>query len=101
MVRLARALLLTGALGAALIARGFAADGAPCTIAKDGDSPVAKACAKGGIPEAKKFMKEVTGKARKAGTKFQCDECHKDDQKYELTPDARDKFKKLLAAAGG
>jgi hypothetical protein len=101
MFRLARALLLTGALGAALIARGFAADGAPCTIAKDAESPVGKACAKGGISEAKKVMKDLASKARKAGTKLQCDDCHKDDQKYDLTPDAREKFKKLLAAAGG
>jgi hypothetical protein len=101
MSRLVRGVLLTGALGAALIARGYAADAAKCNFAgKEGDTPVSKACAKGGVPEAKKTMKDLVTKARKGGTKFQCDECHKDDQKYELTPDARDKFKKLLAAAG-
>jgi hypothetical protein len=103
MSRLVRVLLVTGALGVALIARGYAADApAKCTIAgKEGDeSPVAKACAKGGIPEAKTTMKDLVKKARGNGKKYQCDECHKDDQKYELTKDARDKFKELLAAAG-
>jgi hypothetical protein len=89
-------------LGAALVSvRGRAADGAPCTIATKGQSPVAKACAEGGIPKAKLVMKELAKKARAAGTKLQCDDCHKDDVKYELTADARDKFKKLVAAAEG
>jgi hypothetical protein len=85
----------------ALVGAGQAADGAPCTIATMGDSPVAKACADGGIPKAKAAMKAMATKARKAGTKYQCDDCHKDDVKYDLTADARDKFKKLLAAAEG
>jgi hypothetical protein len=94
-----RGLMLAGAL--ALVAgRGLAADAPPCTIATKGDSPVAKACAEGGLPAAKKAMKDLAKKSREAGTKFDCDACHKDDLKYELTPDARDKFKKLLAAAG-
>ena len=63
--------------------------GAPCTIATKGDSPVAKACAAGGIPKAKAAMKDLAKKARAAGTKYQCDDCHKDDVKYELTADAR------------
>jgi hypothetical protein len=78
-----------------------AAEGPPCTIATKGSSPVAKACADGGITKAKVAMKELAKKARAAGTKYQCDDCHKDDVKYELTDDARDKFKKLLAAAEG
>jgi hypothetical protein len=84
----------------AVAGAGRAAD-APCTIATKGDSPVAKACADGGIPKAKAAMKAMATKARKGGTKFQCDDCHKDDVKYDLTADARDKFKKLLAASEG
>jgi hypothetical protein len=98
MVRRSRAAVLIG-LVVVLAGAGLGqAAGAPCTIATKGDSPVAKACAKGGIPEAKAAMKAMATKARKAGTKFQCDDCHKDDVKYDLTADARDKFKKLLAA---
>jgi hypothetical protein len=81
--------------------RGRAADWAPCTIAIKGQSPVAKACAEGGIPRAKLAMKDLATRARAAGTKFQCDDCHKDDIKYELTAAAPDNFKKLLAAAEG
>jgi hypothetical protein len=96
MVRLLRAALLIVLVAVGV---GAAADAPPCTIATKGDSPVAKACAKGGIPDAKAAMKELAKKARAAGTKYQCDDCHKDDAKYELTPDAREKFAKLLAAA--
>jgi hypothetical protein len=88
--------------GAPGLGRGAgAAEGAPCTIATKGSSPVAKACAAGGIVKAKAAMKDLAKRARAAGTKFQCDDCHKDDIKYELTDDARDKFKKLIAAAEG
>jgi hypothetical protein len=95
MVRLLSAVFVIG-----LAAGGVrAADAPPCTIATKGDSPVAKACAKGGIPDAKAAMKDLAKKARAAGTKYQCDDCHKDDTKYALTPNARDNFVKLLAAA--
>src|SRR4051794_37420755 len=102
MVRSVRGLLLAGALAGSLTfaARGFAPDPPPCTIPPKGDPPVAKACAKGGVPEAKKVMKDLGRKAKAAGTKLECDACHKNDTKYDLTDDARDKFKKLLAAAG-
>jgi hypothetical protein len=100
MVRWPRGAILIGAWALALApASARAADGAPCTIATKGDSPVAKACAQGGIPKAKAAMKEMAKKARAAGTKYECDDCHKDDLKYELTADAREQFAKLLAAA--
>jgi len=96
-----KTLVLTVAVALAGVTRMGWADGAPCTIATKGDSPVAKACAEGGIPKAKTAMKDLAKRARANGTKLQCDDCHKDDVKYELTADARDKFKKLLAAAQG
>ena len=88
-------------MGACLALAGAAvAEGPPCTIATKGDSPVAKACASGGIKQAKATMKDLAKRARAGGKKFECDDCHKDDVKYELTSGARDKFKELLAAAG-
>jgi hypothetical protein len=102
MFRRLRAASLMVAMGGILALAGAGrADDTPCTIATKGDSPVAKACREGGLFKAKTAMKAMAAKARKAGTKFQCDDCHKDDQKYDLTADARDKFKKLLAASEG
>ena len=68
-----------------------------CTIADKGDSPTAKACAKGGRAEAKKVMKEMVKQAKAAGQKFTCDGCHKDLDNYELTKNAVEDFKKLEA----
>jgi hypothetical protein len=71
----------------------------PCKLAK-GDSPMAKACAEGGIRKAKEVMKGLVRDARKAGVKMECDECHKDPTRYEvLADDARDKLKNLMQAA--
>jgi hypothetical protein len=78
---------------------GFAADeSGKCTIATKGDSPVAKACAEGGVKAAKTTMKELVRTAKNNGAKFNCDDCHKNDTTFELQKDAPDKFKKLLAA---
>ena len=73
-------------------------DEGKCTIATKGDSPTAKACAKGGRAEAKKMMKEMVKQAKNAGQKFTCDGCHKDLENFELTANARDDYKKLEAA---
>ncbi len=83
---------------AAVAAQGFAAEGNKCTIATKGDSPVAQACAKGGVKLAKATMKELVKTAKDNGVKFDCDECHKNEETFELADDARDNFKKLLAA---
>jgi hypothetical protein len=102
MTRALRGLLLAGIMGGALAwgTAGRAADSAPCTIAVKGDSPVAEACAAGGIDKAKKVMRDLKLRAHKATRKtYECDDCHKDDVKYELTAGARDKFKEMLAAA--
>src|SRR3954468_13189306 len=77
-----------------------AGDDAKCTIATKGDSPTAKACAKGGRAEAKKVMKEMVKVAKGKGAKFTCDGCHKDLDNYELTKNGTDDFKKLEAASG-
>jgi hypothetical protein len=77
-----------------------AADDAKCTIATKGDSPTAKACAKGGRAEAKKVMKEMVKDAKANGAKFTCDGCHKDLDTYELTKNGGEDYKKLAAASG-
>jgi hypothetical protein len=83
-------------LGAAGVAR--AGDKGPCKIATKGDSPTAKACAKGGRDEATKLMKDMVKQAKAKGEKFTCDGCHKDLDNYELTKNANDDYKKLEAA---
>jgi hypothetical protein len=74
-------------------------DEGKCTIATKGDSPTARACAKGGRAEAKKMMKEMVKQAKVSGQKFTCDGCHKDLDNYELTKNAVEDFKKLEAAS--
>jgi hypothetical protein len=69
-----------------------------CSVATKGDSPIAKACAKGGRTEAKKVMKEAVKTAKANGTTFTCENCHKDLESFELTKNARDDFAKLIAA---
>jgi hypothetical protein len=71
----------------------------PCTIATKGDSPVARACADGGITLARRTMRELRKRARATGLNFQCEDCHKNEAGYELTAQARESFRKLLAAA--
>jgi hypothetical protein len=84
----------------AIAGRGLAAD-KPCMIATKGDSPVAKACASGTLVDDKRVMRDLVKRGKKVGTKFECDVCHKNDTTYELTPNGRDNFKKLLAAVEG
>lgn len=101
MAHMLRGTLLTGILGALLLVggNGFAEGDAKCTIATKGDSPVVKACQEGGLKAAKKVMKDMVKAAKTNGTKFECDDCHKDaDGKYELTIDGKEKFQKLIAA---
>jgi hypothetical protein len=99
MVRTLRGVLFAGSVMGllALAGRSEAQDG-KCHIAKD--SVIAKACEAGGIKEAKKKMKELTKAAKAGGKKYECDDCHKDDTKYDLTDDAKNKFKEMLVAAG-
>ena len=73
------------------------ADDGKCTIATKGETPTAKACAKGGRSEAKKLMKEMVKVAKGKGEKYTCDGCHKDLDNYALTDHANDDYKKLEA----
>jgi hypothetical protein len=93
--------LILAAVGVLCLAGGAAADSAKCTVATKGDSPVAQACARGGRAEAKKVMKGAVKAAKDNGGKFTCDNCHKSLETFELKPNARDDFKKLLEQAGG
>ena len=75
-------------------------DDGRCHIAIKGDSPVAHACADGGIKRAKATMKSMQKLGKERGLKFECDDCHKDEAaaNWTLSKGAEDKFKKLLAA---
>jgi hypothetical protein len=99
MTRFSRITMLAGfftaaSLGGLALAGG---DAAKCTIATSGDSATAKACAKGGRPEAKKAMKQMVAAAKAKGGKFTCEGCHKDLDNYELTKNGKDDFAKLEA----
>jgi hypothetical protein len=99
MVRTFRGVLLLLGLTAGSLGAGHAfADDKACVIATKGDSPVAKACTQGGLIDAKRVMRDLVKQGKKAGQKFECDDCHKNDTGYDLTPQARDKFKTLLGA---
>ncbi len=72
-----------------------------CRLVRDRQSPVAHACARGGIKEAKKAMKSLIKRARdRGGVKFECDSCHRNETDWQLTDDARANFNSMLAAAG-
>ncbi len=71
----------------------------PCKRATGTDSPVDKACRESGLKGAKATMKEMLRDGRKAGVKFECDDCHTADDDYsKLTADAEAKFAKLVEA---
>ena len=94
-----RKLITTLVIGgfAAFAAGAVSAAANDCTIAK-GESPVAKACAKGGIKEAKTVMKAMVAKAKKNGMKdASCEGCHKNEEDFKLTADAEKLFKDMLA----
>ncbi len=70
----------------------------PCTHAVGGKGIIDQACGRGGIKEAKIVMKDMVKKAKKQGVKFDCDTCHKDETDWsQFTPEAKDRFKELLA----
>ena len=71
-----------------------------CRLVRDRQSPVAHACMRGGIKEAKKAMKSLVNRARRNGLKFECDSCHRNEENWQLTDDARANFTSMLAAAG-
>ena len=106
MTRFSRITILASFLGAAVLGgaalsgyvggQALAGDGGKCTIATSGDSPTAKACAKGGRSEAK-MVKD----AKEKGQKYTCEGCHKDLDNYELTKNSKEDFKKLEALVGG
>jgi hypothetical protein len=81
--------------------RAALAQAGDCRLAVKGDSPVARACAEGGLLRAKQTMRALLKRAKTAGVRFECEDCHVggDDKGYDrLTRDGRDKFAKLLDA---
>jgi hypothetical protein len=100
MIRTFAQIVIAGIFLVSLAAgRAHAGDEGKCTIATKGDTPTAKACAKGGRAEAKRLMKEMVKQAKANGQKFTCDGCHKDLDNYELTKNATEDFKKLEAVS--
>ena len=97
MKRFGFVMLLSATVGALTISGLALAGDNKCTIATTGDSATAKACTKGGRPEAKKMMKKMVADAKEKGQKFTCEGCHKDLDNYELTKNGKDDFKKLEA----
>lgn len=99
MGRTVRVVLALGGLMLGMgMARTASAEAAKCTIATKGDSEVAKACADGGIPKAKAVMKDMGKRAKAAGMKTQCDDCHSDTETtFKLTKDGRKQFEKMVA----
>lgn len=72
----------------------------PCTVAVGGKGVIDKACAKGGIKEAKAVMKSMVKKAKKGGMKVDCDTCHTDEKDWsKFSPDVKEKFKALVEAS--
>jgi hypothetical protein len=95
-----RKFIMTLSVGVfAVVSLGSIASAQDCTVVKAGDdNPVAAACKKGGVKEAKKTMKAMVAAAKKAGAKFECTDCHEDSEaNFKLTADAQKKFKDLLA----
>ena len=97
MFRMFTAALSFSALVAFAAGPAIGADAGKCTISTKGDHPVAKACAKGGIKEAKKTMKAMVKQAKDAGKKWECDSCHKNEEDWKLTADGEKLFKEMLA----
>ena len=100
---LSRSLLVVAPFAVAALAPGprlaAAADAEPCAIAVKGDNPVVKACADGGIPKAKRAMKELVRTAKARGTKMECTDCHVAIDEWKLKDGATDRFRKLLEVA--
>ena len=98
MKRYAFMMLLAGFGATAVVSSlAVAGDSKPCTIATKGDSETAQACQKGGVKAANKAMKKMVADAKAKGHKYTCEGCHKDLDNYELTKNAEEDFKKLVA----
>jgi hypothetical protein len=98
LVIIATATLLASALapGVGGRARASADEVEKCTIAVQGDSPVAKACQEGGVRLAKRKMKELVRTAREKGMSADCNDCHEGGDSWTLTKGATDRFRRLL-----
>jgi hypothetical protein len=71
----------------------------PCKRALTGNSPVAEACRREGLPGATAVMKQMVRDGWTAGLAMTCDDCHADRaDRARLTPEASQRFTQLLAA---
>jgi hypothetical protein len=69
-----------------------------CHVAVAGTSPVAQACAEGGVPRARAVMKEIVQVAHARGLTLECKNCHADERAFALAPQARERLGQLLAS---
>jgi hypothetical protein len=92
----AAAAALAGAASPGMSGRARADEVERCTIAIQGDSPVAKACQEGGVRLAKRKMKELVRNAREKGMSNDCNDCHEGGDSWALTKGATDRFRRLL-----
>ena len=68
----------------------------PCTATSFKFGAVRSACERGGRPEVKGVMKNVTNKAKAAGTELKCTSCHTSTKTYELKDNAVEDLRKWL-----
>ena len=67
----------------------------PCTTENFTSDKVEAACRKGGRDAAKRYMKSVVKKAKKAGKDVSCPDCHESLASYELEDGAAMRLAKL------
>ena len=91
------ALSFVGVIGFATFTPVAGAADKPCLHKTFKTQLVKDACAKGGQKAAKDAMKEFLKEAKKTKVVSNCNDCHSNLTKYELKPDAVQKFEK----AGG
>ncbi len=85
----------------ALLAPSTAQGGGPPCLAKKFDfAEVKAACDKGGRNEAKKLMKDIEKKAKAAGKKSECKDCHSDQKEYKHKDNSKKDYTELRKLAG-
>lgn len=83
-------------LGSAAVPSSADAGSSDCTTKKFKFKQVKAACEQGGRKAAKKLMKGVVKKSRKAGDEKTCLDCHKSLKTFERTKNAEADLKKYL-----
>jgi anti-sigma factor RsiW len=72
----------------------------PCRHATSGESPIARACASGGLPAAHAAMRTLVRDIRRQRGRLDCHSCHLDRTTFDLRPDARVRLQQVLGLLG-